>query len=129
MLEMTKEDEIPAISQRIRQLREDRDLSQKALGKLVGVTDSAITYWENGDRFPRGSNLKKLAKALGVSESDILGETDLKQTQTSVTMDRAQRTLRLQSLINQLSDDDFDTIETTVEGLAQLAPNKSSIAR
>lgn len=74
MIEMTKKDDIPEISQRIKQLRERLDLSQKALGKLVGVTDAAVTNWETGIRFPRGNNLKKLARALGVSVSDLSSE-------------------------------------------------------
>ena len=72
---MTKEDDIPEISKRLRDLRKNNGLSQRALAKLAGVTSPAITLWETGQRFPRGKNLKKLAAALGVSESDILGGT------------------------------------------------------
>lgn len=71
---MTKKQELPHISKRIVELREARGLSQKDLGTLAGVTAPAITMWETGKRFPRGKNLQNLARALGVSESDILDD-------------------------------------------------------
>jgi transcriptional regulator with XRE-family HTH domain len=69
---MTKKEDLPQYSKRIVALRERLELSQKDLGALAGVTAPAITMWETGKRFPRGKNLRRLAEALQVSESDLL---------------------------------------------------------
>jgi len=55
-------------------------LSQYDLADLVGVSQSAIAFWEVSDTPPRSSALPKLAKALGVKIVDLLnGDPSLKQ--------------------------------------------------
>jgi len=49
-----------------------RGLSQFQLGTLVGVTDKAVSKWENGDAKPRIATCRRLAKALGVTISELL---------------------------------------------------------
>jgi transcriptional regulator with XRE-family HTH domain len=73
---MTNRDELPQYSRRIVSLREGLGLSQKALAHLVGVTAPAVTMWESGIRFPRGKALSRLAKALGVSQSYLLDDSE-----------------------------------------------------
>ena len=53
-------------------LRVGRGLSQYQLGALVGVTDKAVSKWENGDSKPRISTCQRLAAVLGVTVSDLL---------------------------------------------------------
>lgn len=54
---------------RIRRLREARGLTQLEFGRLVGVTKSAVSQWENGGT----ANLKLavLAKVLEVLHTDL----------------------------------------------------------
>lgn len=115
---MTKKDELPHISKRIVELRERKGLSQKDLGALAGVTAPAITMWETGKRFPRGKNLKNLAKALGVSESSIL---DPNAPEALNSTDRATLILEIQSLLTRLSDDDLEVVKMTAEGRLELS--------
>lgn len=51
-------------------------MSQKELASIVGVTAPAVTMWESGVRFPRGKALSRLAKALGVSQSYLLDDSE-----------------------------------------------------
>ena len=53
-------------------LRTGLGLSQFQLGALVGVTDKAVSKWENGDAKPRVSTCYRLAEVLGVSISELL---------------------------------------------------------
>lgn len=67
------------IGGRLRALRRERGLTQKALAErlqLEGleVTDLTILRIENGSRFVPDYEVKALAKALGVSYVDLLGE-------------------------------------------------------
>ena len=53
-------------------LRTGLGLSQFQLGTLVGVTDKAVSKWENGDSKPRLATCNRLAEVLGVSINELL---------------------------------------------------------
>ena len=53
-------------------LRERRGLSQYQLGALVGVSDKAVSKWENGASKPRTDTMRKLAKELEISVDELL---------------------------------------------------------
>ena len=53
-------------------LRLSKHLSQKDLGNMLGVSDKAVSRWENGSSQPRATLLPKLADALGVSLDKLL---------------------------------------------------------
>lgn len=61
-----------AIGQRIRTLREARNLTQRALGDLVGVHLQTINRWENAHRAPEGEDLISLANVFGVALEELL---------------------------------------------------------
>lgn len=57
----------------IKQLRTERELSQDALGKLVGVNRAAVNKWENGSvENIKRSTIKKLSEVFGVSPCDLM---------------------------------------------------------
>lgn len=56
-----------ALPQRLRQLREERDLSLNALAKLSGVARTTIGYIEAKETAPSIATIELLAQALGVS--------------------------------------------------------------
>lgn len=53
-------------------LRRGRGLSQIQLGTLVGVTDKAISKWENGDAKPKLATCIRLANVLEVPIDELL---------------------------------------------------------
>lgn len=55
----------------IRQLREERDLSQEALAVGAGVTASSLGQIERGNASPRWDTVKLIATELGVSISEL----------------------------------------------------------
>lgn len=64
---------------RLKMLREDKDITQKELGNSVGVSDRVIGYYESNDRFPKDENtLKSLADYFNVSVDYLLGRTEIK---------------------------------------------------
>ena len=54
------------ISQKLKSLREERDLTQEELAKLAGLPQSHISRLEGGRHSPSMKTLQKLAKALDV---------------------------------------------------------------
>ncbi len=53
-------------------LRERSGLSQYQLGVLVGVSDKAVSKWENGASKPRINTIKRLSEVLEVSVGELL---------------------------------------------------------
>ena len=56
------------------ELRKSHGYSQFQLGTLVGVSDKAVSKWENGASKPRIAVIMKLAAILGVEMDDLLKE-------------------------------------------------------
>lgn len=63
-------------TQRLLDLRIEHQLSQKELAKIIGVSNSAICFWETGVNEPKASYLYQLAMYFGVSVDYLLGLDD-----------------------------------------------------
>ena len=59
--------------ERLKELREERNLGQIELSKAIGVSKGIISLWENGLREPKLSNLVSLSKFFNVSIDYISG--------------------------------------------------------
>ena len=59
---------------RLKELRKKSGLNQSQLAEKIGVSLLTLFRWEKGERTPRLEDIKALAKALGVSEADLLNE-------------------------------------------------------
>ncbi|MBR2570656.1 MAG: helix-turn-helix domain-containing protein [Clostridia bacterium] len=57
---------------RVYELRSEAKLSQKELAELLGVTDKAVSKWENGRAKPTTDALRKLSGIFGVSVEELL---------------------------------------------------------
>ena len=56
----------------IAQLRKEKNMTQNELANRLGITDRAISKWENGRGMPDLSLLKPLSDELGVSINELL---------------------------------------------------------
>ena len=63
------------VGERIKVLREQKNLSLKELADLTGFSTALLSQMENHLVSPSLGTMTKLAKALGVRVSDFLGET------------------------------------------------------
>lgn len=61
---------------RITAARGTAGLNQAKLAELAGITPSAISQIEKGDRIPSLPVLKRIAQTLNVSVNYLMGETD-----------------------------------------------------
>lgn len=61
-----------SMTYRIKEMLCEKNISQKQLSEMTGITESAISHYIKGDRVPRGTNLIKIAKALGTTADDLL---------------------------------------------------------
>lgn len=58
---------------KLRELRENRQLSMLQLAQFIGVSDAAISNWENGVNEPKASYVIKLADYFQISTDELLG--------------------------------------------------------
>ncbi len=61
-----------AFGQRLRQLRDERGMSQDALAHATDIHSTAIGRMERGAREPRLTTILRLARGLGVVPGDLL---------------------------------------------------------
>ena len=59
------------MTNRLKEWRERRGLTQEELAERIGSSHTAIQRWESGKRHPRGDNLRKLAEALDCPIRDL----------------------------------------------------------
>ena len=62
--------------ERLRKMRETKGLTQEQLANISGITVRMIQQYEHGKSKPRYEASTKLAKALDVSITTLLGEND-----------------------------------------------------
>ncbi len=63
-------------AERLKELREDKNVSLKTLASAIGVSDIAISRWENLKRIPNIESLAAIADYFSVSTDYLLGKTD-----------------------------------------------------
>lgn len=62
----------PLFAKKLRKLRQSRNISQGNLARLLDISQSAVSQWENGEVAPRLDRIVVLASVLGVSVSEML---------------------------------------------------------
>jgi len=73
----------------IKALREKQNLTQAALAQQLCVSDKTISKWETGKGYPDISLLDPIAKAFGVSVSELLSGSAVSNVNVSANMLRS----------------------------------------
>lgn len=104
---------------KIKQLREQYGMTQNELGKLIGVSDRVLGYYEANERFPRKQEIiVKLANVFNVSVDYLLGTDgafigDASEKYGSVGHSQAQGVLKNVEMLfagGELMEDDKDEV-------------------
>lgn len=64
------------IAENIKKIREQYGLTQAELGEIAGVSDKAVSTWENGTAEPRMGSIQKIAEHFHISKGSIVDDTD-----------------------------------------------------
>ena len=62
-------------SERLKELRLEKNLSQSEVGKIVNMSKMAISHWESGHSEPSIAQLIELSNFFGVSVDFLIGKT------------------------------------------------------
>ena len=57
----------------IREYRKEKSLTQPQLAKMIGVSNAAISFWENGINIPNVMVCRLIADALEISLDELVG--------------------------------------------------------
>ena len=100
------------VGNRIRQYREAKNLTQKQLAELIGVTNSRVSNWEQGVNRPDIELLVSICRALSVSPSILLdirlSDEELNEQERNVIMAYRARADLQQAVNILLGIDDYD---------------------
>jgi len=67
---------VPKFSERLKELRTEKGLTQQQLANATGISQNAIAFWENEKRLPIVNAVIVLAKFFNVTTDYILGIKD-----------------------------------------------------
>ena len=93
-------------SEKLKDLRTAKKMSQKDLADKVGVAKSVVSFYESGDRFPSYDVLIKISRIFNVTTDYLLG---------------VERERMLD--VSELSEDDISVVNTGVEALKKKNQN------
>jgi len=65
---------------RLKQLREERNITRKELSNLMNITYSSLSKYETNERFPEKELLVRLADYFDVSLDYLLGRSNARKT-------------------------------------------------
>ncbi len=63
-------------NERLKELRTEKGLSQKALAKIICVTDDCIYFWEKGRSEPSINQIIALSEFFETTTDYLLGKTE-----------------------------------------------------
>ncbi|EGT5508120.1 TPA: helix-turn-helix transcriptional regulator [Clostridioides difficile] len=66
------------IGYRIKELRKEKDITQKELATFLGLTPKMISFYEKEERFPPHDIILKLSDFFDVSTDYLLGKVNVK---------------------------------------------------
>ena len=73
---------------RIKEIRQEKKLSQKNLAKKLNISQQAISLYEKGDREPKLETWQKLADFFGVSVPYLQGISDIEDLEPVSTFEK-----------------------------------------
>lgn len=66
-----------SFARRLRELREEKGVSQQEVGNLVRMSKMAVSHWEKGHSEPSISQLITLSNFFEVTVDYLIGKTDM----------------------------------------------------
>ena len=82
------------MGRRIRDLREDMDLTQTAVAKITGIDQKTLSNYETGKTNPDSYAIIKLAEFFGVTTDYLLGYECSKKQKNRHILDKIERIVK-----------------------------------
>jgi transcriptional regulator with XRE-family HTH domain len=92
--------------EKLKELREAKNMTQSQLGEYIGAKKSAISLWESGKRQPDQETLMRLASYFSVTVDYLLGHESPDQIKKAPTPDDARAEAKM--LLENMTDDEYE---------------------
>lgn len=86
-------------AKRLRKLRESKEMTQREVADLLGLTPKAVGFYEQGKREPTHEALLKLSEIFQVSVDYLLCKTDIKNYSDAFIKDYMENSPELLQLL------------------------------
>lgn len=103
-----------SIGKNIKELRGKYNLSQKEFAEIAGVTDKAVSTWENELKEPRMGVIQKIADYYGLQKSDLIEEGGVQRHSMHETPTERKLALLARN-IDKLPEEDRDRLMNNFE--------------
>lgn len=113
-------DDMSVFSERLTALMKQNKINQKELAQMAEVTESAMSYYVNGERTPRSDVLTRIARALETTTDYLLGTSNIISDNSQGGLQYLQRNLgkldaeqlkKAENILKAAFDDIFDDDE------------------
>jgi len=105
------------LGKKLRTLRKQKGFTQEKLAEISGVSMRVVEHYEKYAKRPSIDKIKKISKALGVSDEELLSSENLKHIKTP--KDVPFKALKKIRVIEQLPKREQDMIYNMINTLAQ----------
>ena len=112
---------------RLRQLREEKDISQESLGKIISLDKSTISLYETGKREPGYSIITKLAEFFDCSIDYLLGRSDTRKPYEFNELDP--ETVKILNRANKLTPAAREQLKEAVKWVFELDEKERELER
>lgn len=113
---------VKAFAERMKQLREEKNLTRMAVSKATNIHFNSITEYEKG-RVPSLENLKTLKDYYDVSYEYLFGQTDIKSTNSDIQAIHKETGLSQESIsiLSNIKDDKklLNILNTFIESIGK----------
>lgn len=99
---------------RLKELRAGKNLTQAKLAKMLGVSRTTVTMWENGASQPDNDTLLQIAAILETSVDELLGGQKKSPTEQAVS----EKARELDAVMDNLSEEDQRRVLEFAQNLA-----------
>ena len=93
------------VSDSIKKLSEEKDLTQEQFGEIAGVSSMAVSQWENGRAVPRMGAIQRISDYFGIPKSTIMGDEPQKAQPSDIGIDLSPEEHRLLDLFRKMDDE------------------------
>lgn len=112
-------------------IKQQRVMMSVTLGELAeksGVSASHLGRIERGERFPSARILRKIAKPLGLSESELFTYADYLSPQSSTAIEHETRIGRLDPCVAGILSQEPVEVQRTVIGILSILKSIAKVA-
>lgn len=103
-----------SIADNIKKLRESHNLTQAQFGEIAGVSDKAVSTWENGTAEPRMGAIQKISQYFNISKGSLIDDAVPSSSAPQVP-DLTSSEIQIVKKLHKLDNDDQLKVEGMID--------------